>query len=164
MNRPEIEPNKNSENRHHGRLELETEVTIRSANGFLPGWTLDISESGMSAILPVELQVGEIVELKIKLPIALATGRAVVRNRNVFRHGFEFLQPLHDVVRHETADPLRFRNSTLTIRKRGDYSFLAPTRFGRNARDGVLHFAVRPSSSAVACPSTATEVSAEMRG
>ncbi len=104
MNRPEIEPNKNSEHRHHGRLELETEVTIRSANGLLPGWTLDISESGMSAILPVELQVGEIVELKIKLPIALATGRAVVRNRNVFRHGFEFLQPLHDVVRHETAD------------------------------------------------------------
>jgi len=104
MGRQEIEQNKNSENRRHGRLELETEVTIRSANGFLPGRTLDISASGMSAILPVELQVGEVVELKIKLPIALARSRAVVRNRNVFRHGFEFLQPLHDVVRHQAGD------------------------------------------------------------
>ena len=104
MDRQAIEHNENTENRRHRRLELETEVRIRSANGSLPGRTLDISELGMSAILPVELQVGEIVELTIKLPMALATGRAVVRNRNVYRHGFEFLQPLHDVVRHETAD------------------------------------------------------------
>ena len=39
MDRQEIEHNKNSEDRRHGRLELETEVTIRSANGFLPGRT-----------------------------------------------------------------------------------------------------------------------------
>jgi hypothetical protein len=104
MDRQEIEHKENTENRRHRRLKLEAEVTIRSKDLFLPGRTLDISESGMSAILPVELQVGEIVDLKIKLPMALATGRAVVRNRNVFRHGFEFLQPLHDVVRHKTAD------------------------------------------------------------
>lgn len=104
VDQQEIEHNKISENRRHRRFELETDVRIRSANGFLPGRTLDISASGMAAILPVELQVGEIVELNIKLPIALAASRAVVRNRNVFRHGFEFLQPLHDVVRHETAD------------------------------------------------------------
>ena len=36
--------------------------------------------------------------------MTLATSRAVVRNRNVFRHGFEFLQPLHDVVGHKPAD------------------------------------------------------------
>jgi len=33
-------------------------------------WTL--SESGMSALLPTELEVGEIVELNMKTPIALA--------------------------------------------------------------------------------------------
>jgi hypothetical protein len=104
MDRQEIEHKEKTENRRHRRLELETELRIRSANGFLPGRTLDISESGVSALLPVELQVGEIVELQIKLPTTLATSRAVVRNRNVFRHGFEFLQPLHDVVQHEAAD------------------------------------------------------------
>ena len=76
MDRQEIEHKEETENRRHRRLELETEVRIRSANGFVPGRTLDISESGISAILPIELQVGEIVELKIKLPMALATSRA----------------------------------------------------------------------------------------
>jgi hypothetical protein len=99
----EIEPEEKTENRRHRRLEWETEVTIRSANESVPGRTLDISESGMSALLHTELEVGEIVELNMKTPIALATGRAVVRNRNVFRHGFEFLQPLHDVRQQEAA-------------------------------------------------------------
>jgi len=63
-----------TETRRHRRLEWKTEVTIRSANESLPGRTLDISESGMSALLPTELEVGEIVELNMKTPIALATG------------------------------------------------------------------------------------------
>ena len=42
---------------------------------FLSSRTVDISESGMSALLPVKLQVGQTVELRIKLPGALATGR-----------------------------------------------------------------------------------------
>jgi len=100
----QIEQDNRSTTRRHRRLELEAEVTVRSESGLLPGRTLDISESGMSAILLVELQIGETVELKIKLPIGVATARAVVRSRNVFRHGFEFLQPMHDVVRHEAAD------------------------------------------------------------
>ncbi len=104
MDRREIEHKEKTEHRRERRLEFETDVRIRSGNGFLPGRTLDISESGISAILPIELPVGEFVELKIKLPNAFATSRAVVRSRNVFRHGFEFLQPLHDVVRHEAAD------------------------------------------------------------
>ena len=89
--------------RRHRRLDFETEMKIRLATGLVPGETLDISESGMSAILPFELQVGEIVELTIKLPIALATTRAVVRTRNILRHGFEFLQPLRDTIPREAA-------------------------------------------------------------
>lgn len=99
----QIEQNNRRETRGHRRLEWEAEVTVRSESGLLPGQTLDISESGLSAILPVELQLGETVELKIKLPITVAIVRAVVRSRSVFRHGFEFLQPMHDVVRHEAA-------------------------------------------------------------
>jgi PilZ domain len=104
MDNEGIKPEDRRENRRQRRLKWEAEVTIRSKDGVLPGRTLDIGESGMSAILPAELQVGQTVELKIKLPMALATTRAVVRNRNVFRYGFEFLQPLHDVVGHEAAD------------------------------------------------------------
>ena len=55
------------------------------------------------------------VELKIKLTMALATTRAVVRSRNVFRHGFEFLRPLRDAVGHEVASvrPSRVTNSEI---------------------------------------------------
>jgi PilZ domain len=95
--------NKNNTRRHQ-RLEFETEVTIYSESGVVPGRTLDISESGIAAILPVALKIGETVELRIKLPITVAITRAVVRNRNVFRHGFEFLQPMRDVLGHEAAD------------------------------------------------------------
>jgi hypothetical protein len=104
MDPEEIKSEDRRDNRRQRRLKWEAEVTIRSKDGSLAGRTLDISESGLSAILPVELQVGEIAELSIKLPMALETSRAVVRNRNVFRHGFEFLQPLHDVVGHEASD------------------------------------------------------------
>jgi len=102
----EIGRGNKSDRRHHRRLELEAELTVHSESGIVPGRTLDISASDMSAILAVELRIGEIVELKIKLPIGVATTRAVVRSRNVFRHGFEFLLPLHDLVSHApAADP-----------------------------------------------------------
>ncbi len=94
----------NKPTRRHQRLELETEVTVYSESGLFPGRTLDISESGMAAILPVELKIGETLELRIKLPITVATTRAVTRNRNIFRHGFEFLRPMRDVLWHEAID------------------------------------------------------------
>jgi hypothetical protein len=100
----QTEQGNKSGTRRHQRLELETEVTVYSESGVLPGRTLDISESGIAAILPVALKIGETVELRIKLPITVATARAVVRNRNIFRHGFEFLQPMRDVLGHEAAD------------------------------------------------------------
>lgn len=103
LDRQEIVHSLNTKKRRHPRLELEAELILWSESGLVPGRTLDISESGMSAILAVRLEIGAIVELKIKLPMALATTRAVVRSRNVFRHGFEFLQPLRDVVGHEVA-------------------------------------------------------------
>ena len=81
--------------RRHERIELEVEVIVRTGSVLLPGRTQDISESGMAAILPVELLNGEEVGLQIKLPSGTKTCSAIVRHRNVFRHGFEFLQPLH---------------------------------------------------------------------
>jgi hypothetical protein len=49
----------------------------------------------------MELREGTKVELQIKLPTAVATTHAIVRDRNVFRHGFEFVQPLHGIHRSE---------------------------------------------------------------
>src|ERR1700674_872554 len=69
-----------SEKRRHQRLELEVEVIVRTDSALLPGRTQDISEFGMSAILPVELREGQEVELQIKLPSATQTVRAIVRH------------------------------------------------------------------------------------
>jgi hypothetical protein len=91
----------NKEKRRHRRLELKAEVTVRSESGAVPGQTLDISESGMSVILPIELHVGKTVKLEMKVPV-MATAHAIVRSRDVFRHGFEFVQPLCEIVGDET--------------------------------------------------------------
>ena len=99
----ESRDNNRNERRRHRRLPLEADVSVRSGGGLVPGRSLDVSESGMSVILPFELPVGQVVELTVKLPIAVATTRAVVRTRNILRHGFEFLQPLHDIVPHGAA-------------------------------------------------------------
>lgn len=80
--------------RRHSRIALEVEVIAVTNGAMLPGRTQDISESGMTAIFPVELHVGAEVELQIKLPAGTQVVRAVVRHRNVYLHGFEFTQPL----------------------------------------------------------------------
>jgi hypothetical protein len=91
------------EQRRHRDFELEVEVTVRTDSGLFPGRTHDISESGMSAILPAELREGQEVELQIRLPGSTETIRAIVRHRNVFRHGFEFVQPLHAILWNEAV-------------------------------------------------------------
>jgi len=83
--------------RRHQRILLEVEVIVRTGSALLPGRTHDISESGMSAVLPVELGEGQEVELQIRFPKATANTRAIVRHRNVYRHGFEFEQPLRGI-------------------------------------------------------------------
>ena len=57
-----------TERRRHRRIELEVEVTVRTEGALIPGRSQEISEYGMSAIVPVELREGESVELQIKLP------------------------------------------------------------------------------------------------
>jgi len=67
------------------------DVTVYSqTTGLVPGRTVEMSEQGVSVILPVHLPVGEIVELHIQLPQGPVNVCAAVRNRNVFRHGMEF--------------------------------------------------------------------------
>jgi hypothetical protein len=58
--------------RRSARFPCAAQTTIRSNDELLTDQTVDISESGMSAFLPVRLQVGQTVEPKIELPGALA--------------------------------------------------------------------------------------------
>lgn len=92
------------ERRRHPRLKLEADVTVDTGRELLMGRTLEVSESGISATLPVELREGKEVELQLKLPDTTATTRAVLRNRNALRHGFEFVQPLHQLVLSKDVD------------------------------------------------------------
>ncbi len=78
--------------RRHQRFKLETEIKVYSrATGLRTGRTVDISESGISAIMKVEATVGELVDLEFRLPLGPVYLLAVVRQRNAFRYGFEFL-------------------------------------------------------------------------
>jgi hypothetical protein len=87
-------PGTKSDARRFPRLHMEVDVNIYSQkNGVAPGRSADISESGISVVLPLELNIGETVKLEIKFPVEPATVTAVVRSRNAFRYGFEFSQP-----------------------------------------------------------------------
>jgi hypothetical protein len=85
--------------RRHPRFNLEADVVLRSKSaGIIPGRTVDISESGMAAVLPVELPIAELFEFNVKLPRGTVTLQGVVRYRSAFRHGFEFLKPSQDLI------------------------------------------------------------------
>lgn len=83
-----------SEARRFPRFALDVDVNIYSQkDGLAPGRTVDISESGISTVVPIELLIGETVKMEIRFPLESATVTALVRSRNVLRYGFEFKQP-----------------------------------------------------------------------
>ncbi len=53
---------------------------------------MDISESGISAIMRIGVPLGEVVELDFTLPLGRVTTYAAVRQRSAFRQGFQFLE------------------------------------------------------------------------
>jgi len=88
--------------RHEPRFKLEVDISIRTRScGVLAGYTVDISESGISAMLKIEVPLSEIVELGFILPIGRVNISAMVRQRDAFRYGFQFIgsDAAHDVIR-----------------------------------------------------------------
>jgi hypothetical protein len=88
--------------RHEPRFKLEVEISIRTRScGVLAGHTVDISESGISAMLKIEVPLSEIVELGFVLPIGHVNISAMVRQRDAFRYGFQFIgsDAAQDVIR-----------------------------------------------------------------
>jgi len=79
--------------RRHPRFKLGVDIVIHSRTcGVLKGHTVDISETGISAILRIEVPVGEVVDLDFTLPFGTVTTYARVRQRSAFRYGFQFLE------------------------------------------------------------------------
>jgi len=81
------------EARRHRRFKLEVQIRIYPRDcPVVRGDTVDISESGISAILREEIPIGEVVRLEFALPIGEVEILAMVRQRNAFRYGFQFVE------------------------------------------------------------------------
>jgi hypothetical protein len=81
------------EHRIHPRFPLDVAIRIYPRDSaVVRGHTVDISESGIAAIVSVEIPVGEVVRLEFTVPLGEVEVFALVRQRNAFRYGFEFLE------------------------------------------------------------------------
>jgi c-di-GMP-binding flagellar brake protein YcgR len=81
------------ENRRCPRYKLQVAIKIYArGQSVFRGDTVDISESGISAMLRDEVPLGEVVRLEFMLPSGEVEVLAVARQRNAFRFGFEFLE------------------------------------------------------------------------
>ena len=94
QNQPAANPvAKNGDGRRHPRFKIEVEIGIMSRTcGILKGYTVDLSESGISAMLKIEVPQGEVVELNFTLPDGPVAIYATVCQRNAFRYGFQFVE------------------------------------------------------------------------
>ena len=80
--------------RRRPRFKLDVDIEIHARGSeLLRGRTVDISGSGISAILKIEVAVGTVVQLDFFLPLGKVSVLAVVRQRNAFRYGFQFADP-----------------------------------------------------------------------
>jgi c-di-GMP-binding flagellar brake protein YcgR len=81
------------EARRHPRFKLNTNICIYPRNAsVVRGHTVDISESGISAMLRDEVPIGEVVRVEFKLPLGAVDIHATVCQRNAFRYGFQFVE------------------------------------------------------------------------
>ena len=81
------------ENRRHPRFKLEVAINIYPRNlSVIKGHTVNISESGVAAILREEPPEGEVLRLEFSLPFGDVEVLAAARQRSAFRFGFEFLE------------------------------------------------------------------------
>jgi hypothetical protein len=99
--------------RRQARFKIEVDISVNSQTcGLLKGYTVDIGESGISAMLRLEVPLAEVVELVFTLPFGRVNIYAMVRQKSAFRYGFGFSEsgPAHEVIRR-TCRELAFSNS-----------------------------------------------------
>ena len=82
--------------RRRPRFKLEVDIRIYPRDCLVVrGHTVDLSESGISAILRLEVPMGEVVRLEFTPLLGDVEILAVVRQRNAFRYGFQFVENRH---------------------------------------------------------------------
>lgn len=104
--------------RRHLRYPLETDIRVYPRNSaVVHGQTVDLSESGISAILRVEVPLHEVVRLEFSLPAGDVEVHATVRQRNAFRYGFQFLESssADDLIRRTCRDLALGQSSAETM-------------------------------------------------
>ena len=81
------------EARRHPRFKLNTSICIYPRNAsVVRGHTVDISESGISAMVRDEVPIGEVVRLEFTVPLGTVDVHALVCQRSAFRYGFQFVE------------------------------------------------------------------------
>jgi hypothetical protein len=79
--------------RRHPRFKVEVPIRVYPRDcPVVRGDTVDLSESGISAMLRIEIPVGEVVRLEFSLPPGEVEVLAMVRQRNAFRYGLQFVE------------------------------------------------------------------------
>jgi hypothetical protein len=79
--------------RRHPRFKLEVDIRVYPRDcPVVRGHTVDVSESGISAMLAIEVPIGEVVRLELTLPEGNVEALAMVRQRSAFRYGFQFVE------------------------------------------------------------------------
>jgi hypothetical protein len=69
------------------RFKLEVKISVHSrTGGLLKSHTVDISESRISAILRIEVPLGELMDLEFILPLGPVNVYAPVRQRNALNN------------------------------------------------------------------------------
>jgi hypothetical protein len=78
--------------RRYPRFNIDVDICVYPRDcPVVRGHTVDISESGISAMLRVEVPLGEVVRLEFTLPLGNVEVLAMVRQRIAFRYGFQFI-------------------------------------------------------------------------
>ncbi|HUQ49830.1 MAG TPA: PilZ domain-containing protein [Terriglobales bacterium] len=99
MNEPPIVKNQMKDwsvERRWKRFRVEMRLKVFVDKPGMPKFTFgqgnDISEGGMSAYVPLEMQTGESLELELMLPYSKESIRVVAKvcNKNGFRYGMEY--------------------------------------------------------------------------
>ncbi len=102
--------------RRHPRFKLAVDIRIDSkTSGVVKGQTVDISESGLSALLKLEVPLGEFVELQFTLPFGPVSVYATVSQKSAFRYGFQFVES-HFHARNNSSHMPKSRDGTSSLR------------------------------------------------
>jgi PilZ domain len=82
-----------ADNRACPRFRLDVPIRIYPRNAaVICGTTLDLSLSGIAAMLRDHLPIGEVVRLEFALNESAVEIYALVRQHNAFRYGFQFIE------------------------------------------------------------------------